>query len=228
MISIRRSLGPLLSTAIPVFFVVCGLFANVGSATEKPGPTAVSGSELSIESELAALAPMIGVWELTERHFDETGAQVGSAKGSEEIDLALNKRAMRRQYSSGSDAGGFKAFGMMTYDAASKRFAGYWMDTAARNGPIAVSAEWNPATKTLVSTLTTASTDSDGVEFKVTDRLVDDEHRAAATYEIRKGKTIKRMEVDYVRSVRCPSRQAGFRILPDMKVAPPSTEEKKP
>lgn len=228
MVSCRRSLGMLLTAAIFAVLTTFNMSALADPVADKPEQHVRSGSDSSIESELTALAPMVGVWELTERHFDESGAQVGTVKGSEEIDFVLNKRAIRRQYSSGSDGGGFKAFGMLTFNATVKRFEGYWMDTAALNGPVAVSAEWNPATKTLVSSLTTASPGSDGVEFKVTDRLVDDEHRAATTYEIKKGKTIKRMEVDYVRSVRCPSRQAGLRIVPDMKVVPPATDEKKP
>lgn len=156
--------------------------------------------------ELARLATFVGPWAVTETHFNELGAVVATVNGSEEIAWVLDRHAIRRVYHSGTSAPPYEAIGMLTWSAPRKRYEGVWLDNSSMSGVSRVSGEWNDDTRTMVLTIESSGKDGAVVRHRVIERFLDEEHRTATTYLLKGKEVIKRMEVQYARTVPCPAR----------------------
>ena len=163
-------------------------------------------------AELAVLDRFAGPWNVSESHFNSRGEVVGSAKGIEEGAWALDRRALRRTYTTGEEGNLFRAIGMITWDAAEKRFEGAWFDNASTSGPTALTGAWDEASKTMTFTLASTAADGKSVQHKVIDRFLDDEHRVATTYKVVGNQVEKIIEVQFTRAIPCPS---NISIVPE-------------
>ena len=134
--------------------------------------------------ELAVLDRFAGPWNVSEVHYNSRGDVVGSAKGIEEGAWVLDRRSLRRTYTSGEEGNLFRAIGMITWDAAEKQYEGTWFDNASTSGPTALTGVWDEASKTMTFTLTSTAPDGKPVQHKVIDRFLDAEHRIATTYKV--------------------------------------------
>lgn len=156
--------------------------------------------------ELARLEIFIGPWSVAETHFDAKGEVVASAKGAEEIVWTLDHHAIRRSYHSGAAPTTFRALGMLTWNAADKRYHGNWYDNTTSNGPTTVKGDWNDATKTMTFDVDTAGADGNPLKFKVVENFDSGEKRTATTYQVEGTSIIKRLEVVYHRTTPCPDK----------------------
>lgn len=162
--------------------------------------------------ELAVLDRFAGPWNVAESHFNSRGDVVGSAKGIEEGAWVLDRRALRRTYTSGEEGKLFHAIGMITWDAAEKQYEGTWFDNANTTGPTALTGVWDEPSRTMTFTLRSNAPDAKPVQHKVVDRFVDEEHRVATTFKILGNQMEKVMEVQFARARPCPN---NLRILPE-------------
>jgi hypothetical protein len=167
--------------------------------------------------ELAVLDRFAGPWNVSETHYNTRGEVVGSAKGTEEGTWVLDRRALRRTYTSGEEGNLFRAIGMITWDAATKQYEGAWFDNASTNGPTTLTGVWDESSKTMTFTMTSTATDGKPVQHKVIDRFLDDEHRIATTYKVVGNQVEKVIEVQFTRARPCPS---NLSVIPE-GVSPP-------
>jgi len=178
-----------------------------------------SGSEPEadrfISPQIARLEMLVGTWKLTEKHFNSDGEVIAAAEGTEHIIWILDRHAIRRVYQSGTDTRMYEAIGTLTWNDVAGKYHGVWFDNISTAGPVTVEGDWND--ESLVVEFTTESQGRDGstVRHKVAERFVDEKNRVATTHLIDGSDLIKRLEVEYVRTVPCPPR---FRpILDDIE-----------
>lgn len=156
--------------------------------------------------ELATLDLFVGSWRVIENHFNTRGERVATVKGSEEIAWVLDNRAIQRTYTTTASASVFRAIGLLTWNESGKKFQGTWFDNNSTTGPTAVRGEWLPGSRTMEFTIESRDKSGSPVQYKVVERLLGLERRVATTYLVQGGKVIKRMEVEYERTIPCPDR----------------------
>lgn len=181
--------------------VLIGLNVQPSHAANRGG----QGTE-EVEPEFARLEKLVGRWKVTESHFDSKGEKVAIVKGTEIIEWILDHHAIRREYNSGPDAAMFRAFGILTWNAATDAYEGVWFDNRSTNGPTRTRGQWSDGDNTL--TFTVESLDSNGspLRFELVERYIEDTQRIATTYSLEGDKRIKRLEVNYERGPACPGR----------------------
>lgn len=157
-------------------------------------------------SELATLDLFVGSWRVIENHFNTRGERVATVKGSEEIAWVLDHRAIQRTYTTTASAGVFRAIGLLTWNESGKKFQGTWFDNSSTTGPTTMHGEWLPESRTMEFTVESRDKGGSTVQYKVVERLLGLERRVATTYLVQGGKVIKRMEVEYERTIPCPDR----------------------
>jgi|CXWL01.1.fsa_nt_gi hypothetical protein len=167
--------------------------------------------------ELAVLDRFAGPWNVSEAHYNSRGDVVGSAKGIEEGAWVLDRRSLRRTYTSGEEGNLFRAIGMMTWDAVEKHYEGAWFDNASTSGPTALTGVWDEASRTMTFTLISTGTDGKPLQHKVIDRFLDDEHRVATTYKVVGNQVEKVIEVQFTRARPCPSNMSIVPEIPSPK-----------
>lgn len=155
--------------------------------------------------ELAVLDRYAGPWEVVESHFNKRGEVVGTAKGIEEGVWILDRRTLRRTYTSGEEGNLFKAIGMISWDAVARKYRGTWFDNASSSGPTTLNGEWSDATRTMTYSLTSSDAAGKAVDHKVIDKFLDDERRLVSTYRVISGQVEKVIEVQFTRARPCPS-----------------------
>lgn len=158
--------------------------------------------------ELAALEKYVGHWNILEHHFDNSGRETATVKGTEDITWALGGRWLRRVYTTATASSRYQAIGMFSWNAAEGRYVGAWFDDVSSNGPTQFSAEWNDETLTLVSAAKQSIGGGSSREFRVVERFESDDRRVATTYLIENKSLTKRLEVEYVRAAPCPAGQS--------------------
>lgn len=182
--------------------VVASAFA-VGGSSDKGD----QGKRMAFASpELARLDAFIGPWLVTEHHFNADGKLVGTVAGTEEITWVLEGRAIQRRYRTANESRRYEALGTLTWNAVAKRYEGVWFDNVSTGGPTVVSGEWNDDDRAMVFLLTSTRPDGSEAKHKVVERFVDEERRVATTYQLSGDDIVKRLEVEYKRTVPCPSR----------------------
>ncbi len=197
------------SVLLKLLLVSSGLFCLAQSTApatqEQPDSPAPVSSPVP---ELAALQKYVGHWNVLEHHFDNSGHETATVKGSEDINWALNGRWLRRVYTTATASTRYQAIGMFSWNAGENRFAGAWFDDASTDGPTQFTAEWNADTRTLVSTAKQSTGGGSEREFRVVERFEGDDRRVATTYQVENKALTKRLEVEYVRAVPCPADQS--------------------
>ncbi len=159
----------------------------------------------SFDARTAYLEPLIGAWDVTEIHYDLRGEKVAKVKGTEEIGWILDRRAIRRVYTTRTESSAYHAIGTLTWSEAAQAYRGVWFDDASTNGPTSVTGTWSDETESFIFALEVLGPDESPIGFKVVERLIDDDKREATTFSIRDGEVTKRMTVLYKRSIPCPS-----------------------
>lgn len=155
--------------------------------------------------ELSVLDRFAGPWEVAESHYNKRGEVVASAKGIEEGVWVLDRRTLKRTYTTGEEGNLFRAIGMISWDSVGKKYKGMWFDNASANGPAALSGEWDESAKTMTITLTSSDADGKTLDHKVVDKFLDEERRLVTTYRVNAGQVEKIMEVQFRRARPCPS-----------------------
>ena len=156
--------------------------------------------------QVARLELWYGVWRVTERHFNAKGEAVATVKGIERIEWLLERRAIRRDYSTTTDTTVFRAFGVLTWNDVEKRYDGVWFDNVSLAGPASVKGQWDEAHRTMTFMVESLTPDGSTARYKVVERIEDENKRFATTYVIDGDRTIKRMEVEYKRARPCPGK----------------------
>lgn len=155
---------------------------------------------------MALFEAMIGVWNVTEHHYNERGKEVSTAKGTEEIHWILGKHAVRRSYTTSYSGGrAYHAIGTLTWNSAEKKYRGTWFDDVSTSGPTMVSGVWNKDSRTMEYLLESQAANGSTIRYKVVDKFVDEKHRVATTYFVRDAQLLKRLEVYYNRPKPCPA-----------------------
>ena len=157
-------------------------------------------------AELIPLDLFVGPWRVVENHFNARGEIIATVKGSEEITWVLDRRAIRRIYTTSTDTSVFRAIGMLTWNAVEKLYHGVWFDNRAKTGPVTMKAEWFPESNTMEFAVETRGEDGTPMRYKVVERFVDHKRRVATTFLTTGDTVVKRMEVEYIRTVPCPDR----------------------
>ena len=155
--------------------------------------------------ELAVLDRFAGPWEVAESHYNKRGEVVATAKGIEEGVWILDRRTLKRTYSTGEEGKLDRAIGMISWDSVGKKYKGMWFDNASANGPAVFSGEWDEAAKTMTITLTSSDTEGRSIDHKVVDKFIDEERRLVTTYRVNEGQIEKIIEVQFRRARPCPS-----------------------
>ena len=208
-----KSIGWLAAMAL---MIAVATLPNTSTRAESgEDQAATPGKPTSFAQALDVLQQWIGPWKVTERHFDRLGKVVATTEGTEDGRWILDQHAIRRVYRSTRSATAYSAEGIFTWSAAEGRFKGVWFDNASQVGPGFVTAEWDANNRTMVFTVELSTGAGKTVTYRTVERFSDDEHRLATTYEVNGSELVKRIEVEYVRTVPCPERQSGMRIIPD-------------
>jgi hypothetical protein len=166
-----------------------------------------------VSPEVERLEMFYGLWKVTERHFDAKGKVIAEVKGTEDIDWALNRRAIRRDYATATEVMEYQALGLLTWNAVEKKYHGVWFDNSSTAGPTTVKGDWNKKTRTMTFSVQALGPSGETIGYRVVEHFPDAQHRVATTYLIEGGESVKRMEVEYERTRKCPSRV--FRIFDD-------------
>lgn len=203
---------------VPSVILAAVAAAQNPSAPKSPSP---SGSTKAKEAtpefawpELAILDKFAGPWNVAESHYNSKGDVVGSAKGIEEGAWVLDRRVLRRTYTSGEEGKLYRAIGMLTWDPGQKAFKGSWFDNASATGPTIVSGAWEPSSNTMTFSLLSPLADGKTGEHKVTDRFLDDEHRIVTTFKVAGNQLEKVLEVQFSRAHPCPANVGIISELP--------------
>ncbi len=197
-------------------------WVGVVGAAQEPSKPGDKKSDAQVESEAinpetARLELYIGPWTVSETHFDAKGSIVGKAKGTEEIIWILDRRAIRRTYTTGTQPFQYQAIGTTAWNNADQKYHGAWFDNASTTGPTIARGEWTDANRSFVYTLEGMNTGGTPRRFKVIEQFTDQEHRVATTYLLEGNEVIKQVEVSYERTTPCP---AKMRIIFDGMEAP--------
>ena len=203
----RIQTGPIAVTFILFAGIAIGSAACEQRAASRPAKPGKGDKAMdSVSPELARLELVIGPWRVTETHFNTGGDVVATVKGTEEITWILDRHAIRRVYTTTSDSTVFRAIGTLTWNDLERKYHGVWFDNVSAAGPAITRGEWTDATRTVVFILESLGKDGSTLRYKVVERFLDEERRAATTYLIKGTEMAKRMEVQYERAVPCPAR----------------------
>lgn len=183
--------------------LVCAV--SVHGAQETPKTDATS-SIPEQKTEFTPLDLLTGTWRVMENHFNTRGERVATVKGTEAVVWVLDRRAIQRTYTTTTGAGVYRAIGMLTWNDVDKRFSGVWFDNSSTTGPTMVKGEWVPESLTLEFTVESRDKDGAEIRYKVVERFLDAERRVATTYLLQQDQVIKRMVVEYERTIPCPER----------------------
>lgn len=185
------------------------------AADETTGDDAGLRTATGVKVDFAELIPLdlfVGPWRVTENHFNARGEIIATVKGNEEISWVLDRRAIRRIYTTSTDTTVFRAIGMLTWNAVEKMYDGVWFDNRAKTGPVTMKGEWFPESNTMEFTVETRGEDGSPIHYKVVERFVDAKRRVATTFLTTGGTVVKRLEVEYRRAIPCPE---GIRAILD-------------
>ncbi len=181
----------------PVLLVISMADGDAPGSTRSPDP---------VIQRLARLEKYVTEWLVREHHFNARGEQIATVKGKEEIIWILGKRAIQRTYTTSTDSTSYRAIGTLTWNDVTKKYQGIWLDTVSATGPTKVESEWNEGDQTMVYTVDSLAKDGSTVRHRVIERFLDDENREAITYLLKGSEVIKRLEVQYQRTIPCPGR----------------------
>lgn len=156
--------------------------------------------------EKDVLQLFVGAWRVLERHFDEKGREIATAKAVEEITSIVDDEGIQRTYTRKSESQVYRALGMLSWSETQKRYVGLWINNDPRSGPSRVTGEWHPEDKTMVFDVDTHLPDGTVQRLKVVERLLDEERRESTTFELKDGVVIKRMQAQFRRATPCPDR----------------------
>lgn len=196
-----------------LWLAVCSASALPLLATEpvraqESGSTSPTDEIEAPNSETARLSRYIGAWMVTEHHFNERGEAIATVKGSEEIVWILDRHAIQRRYRTTSGDTRYVARGLLTWNAADKKYEGFWLDNVSTNGPNTISAEWNADNGSMVHSLEARGADGKTAHYKIIEEFPDTDTRIATTYAVTGAEIRKIMTVRYVRVVPCPASQS--------------------
>ena len=156
--------------------------------------------------ETAILELYVGPWAVAETHYNPRGDVVATVKGSEEIKWVLDERAVQRTYITSSASNVYRAMSLLAWDDVQKSYRGIWLDNASTKGPSSLVGRWQPESQTMIFTVNAQNADGSKAEFKIVERFVDPETRAATTYRVDDKGVVKLLEVEYKRTTPCPGR----------------------
>ena len=199
--------------ALSASLLLAGLAGGCSDGQETASSSAGAATAVHYASpELAVFETFIGVWTVTENHVDSGGAIAASVSGTERITWALDNHAIQRVYTSGTGAAVYRALGMLTWNAAEKKYMGTWFDNVTTAGPLQVTAEWAGKDLTMTYTLTSLSADGSPTRHRAIERLVGEERRVTTTYRLDGADTqpVKVLEIEYRRATPCPSTMRGI------------------
>ncbi len=201
-----RSIGFGLLTLVAIGPFTAQALAAKGQEASSREPSKSDEGVKRVVAELAPLEMIVGPWSVTESHYNALGELVATVKGTEEITWILDRRAIRRVYTTKTEATVFRAIGTLTWNDVQKKYHGVWFDNVSTGGPAIVKGEWSPETRTMVLTVASLAKDGSTLKYKVVEKLLDEQSRVATTYLIKGTEVVKRMEVNYRRMVPCPDR----------------------
>ena len=195
---------------VKVALLIAIVAAVPGHAAQEPtGDDAGLRTATGVKVDFAELIPLdlfVGPWRVVENHFNARGEVIATVRGNEEISWVLDRRAIRRIYTTSTESSVFRAIGMLTWNAAEKMYHGVWFDNRAKTGPVTMKGEWFPESNTMEFTVETRGEDGSAIRYKVVERFVDEKRRVATTFLTTGGTVVKRMEVEYRRSIPCPDK----------------------
>ena len=167
-----------------------------------------------VVTQVLRLERYVTDWLVREHHFNLKGEQIATVKGNEEIVWILGKRAIQRTYTTKTDSTSYRAIGTLTWNDVTKKYQGVWIDNVSTTGPTTVEAEWNEKDQTMIYTVDSLAKNGSTVRHRVLERFLDDDNREAVTYLLRGSEVIKRLEVQYQRTIPCPGR--GVRRIDEL------------
>ncbi len=195
---------------IKVALLIAIVAAVPGHAAQEPGEDdAGLRTATGVEVDFAELIPLdlfVGPWRVMENHFNARGEVIATVRGNEEISWVLDRRAIRRIYTTSTETSVFRAIGMLTWNAVEKMYHGVWFDNRAKTGPVTMKGEWFPESNTMEFSVETRGEDGSAIRYKVVERFVDEKRRVATTFLTTGGTVVKRMEVEYRRLIPCPDK----------------------
>ncbi len=195
---------------IKVAVLIAIVAAVPGHAAQEPtGDNAGLRTATGVKVDFAELIPLdlfVGPWRVTENHFNARGEIIATVRGNEEISWVLDRRSIRRIYTTSTESSVFRAIGMLTWNAVEKMYHGVWFDNRAKTGPVTMKGEWFPESNTMEFTVETRGEDGSAIRYKVVERFIDEKRRVATTFLTTGGTVVKRMEVEYTRSIPCPDK----------------------
>lgn len=206
--SIKLSLGLALSVAF-----VGPIHASQDTPKTKLAKTAKSRVIVSsptpavIHPDLSVLTPLVGSWKFKESHYNERGEVVTSVRGTEEIKWILDGNALQRNYFSGERDPIYRAVGTLAWDVHGERFVGVWFNNRSETGPSRVEGKWVEDTQSFVFTLHSQTASGKPLQYRIVEKLESETRRVATTFELKGPKIIKRLVVEYERTIPCPLTQ---------------------
>jgi len=169
--------------------------------------------------ELAVFEMFLGVWTITENHFNAAGDVTATVNGTERITWVLDNRAIQRIYTSGMGSSVYRAMGMLTWNATEKKYSGVWFDNASTTGPVQLKADWADKNLRMTYVLESLAKDGSLLRHRVEERFVDEERRLATTYVLSGTEPLKVLEIEYRRATPCPAGGAR-RIIDELSQKP--------
>lgn len=199
--------------AVLLIAIVTAVPGHAAPETSKDDATLRTATGVRVDfAELIPLDLFVGPWRVMENHFNARGEVIATVKGSEEISWVLDRRAIRRIYTTSTETSVFRAIGMLSWNAVDTKYHAVWFDNRATTGPVTMKGEWFPQSNTMEFTVDTRGEDGSPIRYKVVERFVDQKRRVATTFSITGDTVVKRMEVEYRRSIPCPQ---GIRVILD-------------
>ncbi len=170
--------------------LACSLLLTSGAAAQPPMPQPGPAHEL--------LKMEVGTWDAV-IEMSAPGAPAMTSKGTEVATLGCGGLCLVTKFD--SDMGGmpFQGNGLTTYDPGKKKYVGSWTDSMSA-GILTTEASYDPATKTMTTTLQGPDPTGAVQTMKSTSSYPDADHRTMTMFmKAPDGTEVPGMKITYTR-----------------------------
>ncbi len=158
-------------------------------------PTPSPEHEL-LKKDLGTWAATVKMWMGADGKTDPS-VEPSVSKG-EEVNRMLGEFWVISNFTGEFGGMAFEGHSVSGYDSKTKKFVGNWTDSMTP-APMHMQGTYDPKTQTLTSTTTGVGMDGEATKGKSLMVYKDADHRLLSMYEIKDGKELKSMEIEYVR-----------------------------
>lgn len=197
--------------------LACALlsFAAPAAAQEQQAPQPAAAPDAEMQAMMAAwqkaatpgpqhaqLAEhFAGTWDTKQTMWMDPSAPPMVETGKSVDTAVLGGRQIHTEFSSRFMGQPFNGIGFMGYDNVRGKHTIAWIDDMS-TGLMTGEGDYDPATKTYTFTSEMADPMNDGAPLTVreTVRVIDADHHVMEMYEVRDGKEVRTMQIEYTRA----------------------------